>query len=65
MSCLNKEKEKAIADFWTSSQTGTFLGVDKVRLAYVKIVQSSSCANIVIASGRSEGYLKYQELLLQ
>ncbi|MGL4859993.1 MAG: lysophospholipase L2 [Enterobacteriaceae bacterium] len=49
--------------FWQRRQEGEFSGVDAVPIRYVKLTQPGHRQAIVVIGGRTEGYLKYQELL--
>ncbi|OKY26823.1 alpha/beta fold hydrolase [Thalassotalea sp. PP2-459] len=62
MSNLNKKKLDAIASFWRQAKTASFIGIGNIRIAYVNIVKDPQLPTIVISTGRSESYLKYQEL---
>ena len=59
---LTSEKEAAIASFWQEVNEATFFTEDKVTIAYVANFKRSNAPYIVIIPGRSESYLKYQEL---
>ena len=59
---LTPEKELAIADFWKSMQHSSFLTKDKISIAYVTNFKRPDKPFIAIVPGRSESYLKYQEL---
>lgn len=56
-----------IEKFWTEkAQSGTFAGERGVKIAYAKFIQPDKAAEkgaIVIASGRTEAFLKYKELV--
>ncbi|MDO6425605.1 alpha/beta fold hydrolase [Thalassotalea sp. 1_MG-2023] len=62
MSELNKKKLGAIASFWQQAKTASFIGIGNLRIAYVYIIKDPELPTLVISSGRSESYLKYQEL---
>ncbi|MGL1956475.1 MAG: alpha/beta fold hydrolase [Colwellia sp.] len=51
-----------IADFWQQGQFSHFNGVNNVRINYAIFKQINNKKCIVISSGRTESYLKYQEL---
>lgn len=59
---LTAKKELAIADFWKSVQHASFKTDGKISIAYVTNFKRPEKPFIVIVPGRSESYLKYQEL---
>lgn len=60
---LTSEKIRAIDDFWPSVKQATFTTTDNVRIAYAANLKRPEKSFIVIVPGRSESYLKYQELM--
>ncbi len=60
---LTPEKSTAIEHFWTSVQQATFTTEDNVNIAYATNFKRPEKPYIVIVPGRSESYLKYQELI--
>lgn len=46
------------------AQTGHFLGFDQLSLPYAKLVDPRHQKAIIVVNGRTESYLKYQELAL-
>jgi lysophospholipase len=60
---LTTEKSIAIEHFWTSVQQATFSTEDNISIAYATNFKRPEKPYIVIVPGRSESYLKYQELV--
>lgn len=63
---------KHITNFWRSGKFSSFSGVDSVKIQYAQFLHQTSIdekekkpsrPTIVIVPGRSESYLKYQELI--
>ncbi|WP_028107952.1 alpha/beta fold hydrolase [Ferrimonas futtsuensis] len=52
----------AIPSLWQQAVQGEFTGVDGVTLRYAHLPNPFARGTVVIASGRSEGYLKYDGL---
>ena len=59
---LTPEKVTAINMFWQNVNEKSFTSDDNITLAYVTNFKRENKPYVVIVSGRSEGYLKYQEL---
>ncbi|WP_191321782.1 alpha/beta fold hydrolase [Colwellia sp. C1TZA3] len=59
---LTLEKIAAIDIFWQSVTQTSFKTSDHIRIAYATNFKRPQKPYIVIVPGRSEGYLKYQEL---
>lgn len=59
---LTNEKTAAINNFWQAVKQASFTSHDKVNIAYATNFKRPDSAYIVIVPGRSESYLKYQEL---
>lgn len=53
--------QQAIATFWQQGEFGDFSSFDNTRLAYALFADKKHTKGIVISSGRTEAYLKYQE----
>lgn len=51
-----------ILPFWQQGEFSSFAGVNNIEIHYAKFVSSSNTKCLVIVPGRSESYLKYQEL---
>lgn len=51
-----------IKQFWQQGYFSAFSGVDKIRINYATFTHANNQENLVLVSGRSESYLKYQEL---
>jgi lysophospholipase len=51
-----------ISAFWQQGQFSSFQGVDNIRINTAQFIRDSNERCLVISSGRSEGYLKYQAL---
>ena len=60
---LTLEKISAIENFWPSVTQASFKTDDNIRIAYATNFKRPQKPYIVIVPGRSEGYLKYQELV--
>jgi len=52
-----------IETFWRSGSFSTFQGVDNARINYASFITEPTNPCLIIAPGRSESYLKYQELI--
>ena len=48
---------------WQQAKQGAFTGVDGLTLRYAHLTPESPKGTVVIASGRTEGYLKYETLV--
>ena len=59
---LTAPKELAIADFWKTVNHASFETEDSITIAYATNLKRPEKPFIVIVPGRSESYLKYQEL---
>lgn len=57
--------EPTLAAFWQQVHTGTIAGVQGKKLAYAWVMPANAKAAIVLVQGRTESYLKYQELFYQ
>ena len=55
---LNKD----IKEFWEQGDFSCFSGVDQVRINYATFIHNEDQESIVLVTGRTESYLKYQEL---
>ncbi|AKJ40849.1 lysophospholipase L2 [Pragia fontium] len=51
-----------LLNFWQQRQECHFEGADGVPIKYVKFTSSAHQRAIVVVTGRTEGYIKYQEL---
>jgi lysophospholipase len=61
---LDEHYSQQIIPFWQQSVvTGTFDSDDGIQIAYAYCVCSNAKGTIVLSPGRTEGYLKYQELM--
>lgn len=54
--------ENEIQDFWKTGEFRSFQGVDDVRINFARFVKANQKKCLIIVPGRSESYLKYQEL---
>ncbi|WP_311755567.1 lysophospholipase L2 [Proteus terrae] len=67
-SWLSREKQFSaftngvLLDFWGLREEGEFIGVDGAKIRYVHWRSPSHNKALVIASGRSESYVKYPEV---
>ena len=52
----------AIDAFWQNVNQTTFISTDKIKIAYVTNFKRAKKSYVVVIAGRSESYLKYQEL---
>jgi lysophospholipase len=59
---LTSEKIAAIATFWQTVDQTSFTTDDNISIAYATNLKRPGTPYIVIVPGRSESYLKYQEL---
>ena len=59
---LTAEKIAAIKKFWQSIHQASFTTVDQVDIAYATNFTRPDKPYLAIVPGRSESYLKYQEL---
>ena len=59
---LTLEKIEAIEIFWQSVHQASFKADDNINIAYAANFKRPKQAYIIIVPGRSESYLKYQEL---
>jgi len=57
--------DSQLAEFWQTVQTGTLTSQDGLQLAYAISVPQSPKGAILLVQGRTEAYLKYQELYFQ
>ncbi|QOL27231.1 alpha/beta fold hydrolase [Thalassotalea sp. LPB0316] len=57
-----KQTLPSIQQFWQQGQFSSFQGVDDIRINYAIFSQAKNHQCLVIVPGRTEGYLKYQEL---
>lgn len=51
-----------IKQFWQQGQFSSFQSIDKIRINYAAFTDNKFSQCIVVVTGRSESYLKYQEL---
>jgi len=59
---LTSDKVAAIKSFWQEVSEARFISQDQITIAYVTNFKRHNKPYIVIIPGRSESYLKYQEL---
>ncbi len=59
---LTTRYEREIKSFWQTGQFSQFSGVDDINIRYAQFVSPDRDKCLVLVPGRSEGYLKYQEL---
>ena len=60
---LNTQYAKHISPFWLAHvHQGSFNSDDNIHIAYAFCICPNAKATIVISPGRTEAYLKYQEL---
>lgn len=59
---LTTKKITAIEKFWLSTHQATFTATGNINIAYATNFKRPNTSYIVIVPGRSESYLKYQEL---
>ncbi|WP_206483109.1 alpha/beta fold hydrolase [Thalassotalea sp. G2M2-11] len=57
-----QEQNDAIQQFWQAGIFSSFQGVDDKRINYAAFIHQPQAQCLVISPGRSESYLKYQEL---
>lgn len=67
-SSLENQRSNSIIPFWQQGEFSHFIGVGDKKIAYASFIQPSTAgsqqevSSIIIVPGRTEGYLKYQEL---
>jgi lysophospholipase len=59
---LTTRLSNEIKHFWQQGLFASFNGVEKIRINYAAFTQLNEAECIVVVTGRSESYLKYQEL---
>jgi lysophospholipase len=59
---LTTRLSNEIKQFWQQGLFASFNGVEKTRINYAAFTQIDEAECIVVVTGRSESYLKYQEL---
>jgi lysophospholipase len=59
---LSARLSTEIKQFWQQGYFSSFSGVDKIRINYATFTHCKNQENLVLVTGRSESYLKYQEL---
>lgn len=59
---LTARLSNEIKHFWQQGLFASFNGLDKIRINYAAFTQADEAECIVVVTGRSESYLKYQEL---
>ena len=52
-----------IKSFWSTGAFSSFQGIDNIRINFATFCQPDNHKNLVIVQGRSESYIKYQELI--
>ncbi|MDT0603778.1 alpha/beta fold hydrolase [Thalassotalea castellviae] len=60
---LSKLLTTDIADFWRTGHFSSFQGIDNKRINYASFIADQPINCLIISPGRSESYLKYQELV--
>ena len=61
---LNAEFELQLKKVWETGKFSNFKGINKVTIEYASFQQKHADQCLIISPGRTEGYLKYQELIL-
>ncbi|AUG99079.1 lysophospholipase [Prodigiosinella confusarubida] len=51
-----------LLDFWRQREEGEFIGVDNVPIRFVRFTSAAHQQLVVIFSGRTESYIKYNEV---
>lgn len=59
---LPELSKNEISNFWQTGTFANFLGIDQISIEYAYFIHNKEADSLVIVSGRSEGYLKYQEM---
>lgn len=59
---LPKQYKNEINRFWQTGTFSSFQGVDDIRINFAIFCQADQHKNLIIVPGRSESYIKYQEL---
>jgi lysophospholipase len=59
---LNSRLSTELKQFWRQGKFASFKGVDQTRINYAAFTEYKNQECIVLVTGRSESYLKYQEL---
>ena len=52
-------------EFWQQGTFSSFLGIDSIRINFAAFTQPSYTQCLVLSPGRSESYIKYQELAFE
>ena len=60
---LSKNYSSTISPYFYNKKINYFMSFDNLKIAYKIFTVKDAKANIVISSGRTEGMLKYQELI--
>lgn len=60
---LTNRLKSEISTYWQTGYFSSFTGVDGKRIEYAAFIQDKTALCLVISPGRSESYLKYQELV--
>ncbi|AEJ01322.1 alpha/beta hydrolase fold containing protein [Nitrosomonas sp. Is79A3] len=61
---FDKAYQSEIVKYWDGyGKNGNFSGIDGVEIKYKTFIRNDEKGAIVISSGRTEGYIKYQELV--
>ncbi|MFT5298571.1 MAG: lysophospholipase [Colwellia sp.] len=59
---LTARLSSEIKEFWQEGVFSSFNGIDQIRLNYATFIHNEVQESIVLVTGRTESYLKYQEL---
>ena len=59
---LTPNMPKVVSDFWETGYFSHFFAFDDIRINYAQFIHDQYSECLVIVPGRSETYLKYQEL---
>ncbi|GAA5135634.1 alpha/beta fold hydrolase [Thalassotalea piscium] len=51
-----------IESYWQQGTFATFQGIDEIEISYAQFITNPQGQCLVISPGRTEGYIKYQEL---
>lgn len=54
--------EQKIVQFWSTGEQGVFSATDGIQISYYIFPRSSATVSVTIVNGRTESYIKYQQV---